>query len=112
MTNFAHRPQNGSLNLTYQIEWERKYQEHLREFLTQHYEFDGSAIAAWMRQRGMHDPDHHNLWGAQIPYYAHQGWFTKVGSTIPTGAGHTQTVALWRSAFCKPPKKSVKRAKP
>lgn len=99
MSNFAVRPQNAPLNLAYQLAWERKYQELLIEFLKSHDEFDGSAVAAWMRTRGLHDPDHHNHWGAQITYYANLGWMTPVGKGVPTGAAHVSSVRIWKS--CK-----------
>lgn len=106
MSNFAQRPQNGPLNLAYQIEWEKQYQKLLKEFLRIHEEFDGSAIAAWMRKQGLHDPNHHNMWGAQIPYYAKLGWMTPVGRCIPTGAAHVAQVRLWRSNLFKKRRRS------
>lgn len=99
MTNFArHKPR---LPVTpQQIAWERRYQQLLREFLLENEEFDGSALCVWMRKRGLHDPEHHNHWATQIHYYAGQGWFTKVGVSVPTkGHAHINTVALWRSNF-------------
>lgn len=101
MSNYARYRSTRPLDFTYQLAWEAKYQKLLIQFLWAHDEFDGSAVAAWMREQGMHDPSHHNMWGAQIIYYAKQGWFTKIGSTIPTGAGHTQNVALWKSTHFK-----------
>ena len=101
MTNFAHYPSHTPLNLAYQIEWERRYQQLLIKFLKKHREFDGSAVAAWMRRQGMHDPVHHNMWGAQIAYYAAAKWMTKIGSAIPSGAGHVQQVGFWKSELFK-----------
>lgn len=97
MSNYANRPSAAPLNLAYQIAWERQYQKLLVQFLQLHDEFDGSAVAAWMRQQGLHDPDHHNLWGVQIPYYASHGWMTAVGRGIPTGAAHVAQVRIWKS---------------
>jgi len=105
MSNFAKRPQHTPLNLAHQIAWERQYQILLIEFLQTHFEFDGSAIAAWMRKKGLHDPDHHNFWGAQIPYYAKQGWLIPIGKGVPTGAAHVDQVRIWRSPFFKGKKK-------
>lgn len=102
MSNFAVRPQNAPLNLAYQIAWEQKYQELLLEFLEAHDEFDGSAVAAWMRSKGLHDPEHHNHWGVQIRYYAQLGWFKSIGHTIPTGAAHIASVGHWKSMKFKP----------
>ena len=79
MSNYAIRPQHSMLNLAHQIAWEKQYQKLLIEFLETHEEFDGSAVAAWMRKQGLHDPDHHNLWGAQIAYYARAGWYVPIG---------------------------------
>lgn len=101
MSNYSHRPSNAPLNLTYQIAWEKDYQKLLIEFLETHDEFDGSAVAAWMRKRGLHDPNHHNLWGAQIPYYANLGWMTPVGRGVPSGAAHVAQVRIWKSAKYK-----------
>lgn len=101
MSNFAARPQNAPLNIAYQVAWERRYQDLLRDFLKIHDEFDGSAVAAWMRKQGLHDPNHHNYWGSQITFYANQGWMTKLGKTLPTGAAHVDQVRLWKSAFFK-----------
>lgn len=101
MTNFANRPQNGPLNLAHQIAWERAYQTLLIEFLEIHDEFDGSAVAAWMRKKGLHDPDHHNLWGSQITYYAGLGWMVPIGKGVPTGAAHISTVRIWKSTKYK-----------
>lgn len=101
MSNFAVRPQNAPLNLAYQLAWERQYQELLVKFLKTHDEFDGSAVAAWMRAQGLHDPDHHNHWGAQIRYYAELGMFTPVGHAIPTGAAHIASVRQWKSTLYK-----------
>ena len=95
MTNFAVRAQHHPLMLAHQLHWERQYQDLLREFLSTHKQFDGSAVAAWMRTKGLGDPDHHNHWGAQITYYANLGWFKAIGHGIPSGAGHTQTVRIW-----------------
>ena len=110
MSNYAVRPQHTPLNLAQQIAWEKQYQILLRQFLKTHYEFDGSAVAAWMRKLGLHDPDHHNLWGSQITYYANLGWMTAVGRGIPSGAAHIAQVRIWQSASCKPPK--TKKVKP
>ena len=86
MSNFAVRPQNTPLNLAHQVAWEKQYQQLLRQFLKTHYEFDGSAVAAWMRKQGLHDPEHHNLWGTQITYYSGLGWMTAVGRGIRLAA--------------------------
>ena len=109
MSNFAKRPQHGPLNLAHQIAWEKQYQQLLLQFLTTHEEFDGSAVAAWMRKQGLHDPDHHNLWGTQITYYAKLGWMVPVGRGIPSGAAHIAQVRIWRSAFYKAAK--IKKTK-
>ena len=101
MSNFAKRPQHGPLNLAHQIAWEQAYQRLLIQFLTIHEEFDGSAVAARMRKQGLHDPDHHNLWGAQITYYAKLGWMIPVGRGIPSGAAHIAQVRIWRSTKFK-----------
>ena len=101
MSNYAARPQNGPLNLALQIAWEREYQRLLREFLKAHDEFDGSAVAAWMRKRGLHDPDHHNLWGVQISHYANLGWMIPIGRGVPSGAAHISQVRIWKSASYK-----------
>lgn len=101
MSNYSVRPQNTPLNLAYQIAWEREYQRLLLQFLTTHEEFDGSAVAAWMRKQGLHDPDHHNMWGTQITYYANLGWMVAVGRGIPTGAAHIAQVRIWRSTKFK-----------
>ncbi len=97
MSNFANRPQNAPLNLALQIAWEKQYQKLLKRFLKKHYEFDGSAVAAWMRKQGLHDPTHHNLWGSQISHYAHLGWFVPIGRGVPSGAAHIASVRIWRS---------------
>lgn len=97
MSNYAHRPQNSSLNLAHQLAWERAYQELLIKFLKTHREFDGSAVAAWMRSKGLHDPDHHNMWGAQITYYSKLGWMKPVGRGVPSGAAHIAQVRIWES---------------
>lgn len=112
MSNFAIRPQNTPLNLAHQVAWEKQYQQLLRQFLKTHYEFDGSAVAAWMRKQGLHDPEHHNLWGTQITYYSGLGWMTAIGRGIPSGAAHIAQVRIWRSAFCKAPKIKKTKAKP
>lgn len=101
MSNFAVRPKHGPLNLAHQIAWEKEYQRLLRLFLQTHYEFDGSAVAAWMRKQGLHDPDHHNLWGSQITYYAGVGWYIAVGHGIPSGAAHISQVRIWQSTMFK-----------
>lgn len=101
MSNYSVRPQNTPLNLAYQIAWEREYQRLLLQFLATHEEFDGSAVAAWMRQQGLHDPDHHNMWGSQITYYANLGWMVAIGRGIPTGAAHIAQVRIWRSTKFK-----------
>jgi hypothetical protein len=98
MTNFANA---AALHDQAQISWECKYQQLLIDFLRTHDEFDGSAVAAWMRKRGLGDPIHHNMWGAQITYYAHAGWMKAVGRTIPTGASHVAQVRLWKSQLYK-----------
>jgi glucose/arabinose dehydrogenase len=109
MTNYAKRPQHGALNLVYQISWERQYQKLLMEFLKTHYEFDGSELCSWMRQQGLHDPDHHNHWGTQVKYYSDNKLFYKVGKAVPTGRhGHLNIVALWRSNSFKGPKPKSK----
>lgn len=97
MSSYAVRPQNSPLNIAHQIAWEKEYQRLLIEFLKTHYEFDGSAVAAWMRKQGLHDPNHHNLWGTQISHYAALGWFIPIGRSIPSGAAHIAQVRLWRS---------------
>lgn len=102
MSNFAVRPQNTPLNLAHQIAWERRYQELFLDFIHLHKEFDGSAVAAWMRSKGLHDPDHHNHWGTQITHYAKLGWITPIGRGIPSGAAHIASVRIWRST---PPKR-------
>lgn len=101
MTNFAARPQNSPLNLSYQIAWEKQYQKLLIQFLGTHEEFDGSAVAAWMRKQGLHDPEHHNQWGSQITYYAKLGWMIPIGRCVPSGAAHISQVRLWRSTKFK-----------
>lgn len=102
MTNFA-KGMNSSkgtpLNIASDIVWEKLYQDLLRQFLKTHDEFDGSAVAAWMRRHGLHDPSHHNKWGTQINYYANLGWYTKIGSAVPTGAAHISQVGYWKSDF-------------
>ena len=98
MSNFAQRPHHSPLNMKYQIEWEQAYQKLLFQFLKLHAEFDGSAIAAWMRAQGLHDPNHHNLWGAQVVYYASLGLFVPIGRGIPSGAAHIAQVRIWRNA--------------
>jgi len=99
MSNFAKRPQLAPLNLAYQIAWEREYQKLLIKFLKAHREFDGSAVAAWMRKQGLHDPTHHNMWGAQITYYAALGWMVPDGRCVPSGAAHVAQVRWWKSAL-------------
>ena len=101
MSNFAKRPKNTPLNLAYRIAWEKQYQQLLLQFLATHEEFDGSAVAAWMRKQGLHDPDHHNLWGAQIAYYANLGWMVPIGHGVPSGAAHIAQVRVWRSTKFK-----------
>lgn len=101
MSNFAKRPQNAPLNIAHQVAWEKAYQNLLIEFLKLHDEFDGSAIAAWMRKQGLHDPDHHNMWGTQVTHYASLGWFNSIGKCIPSGAAHISQVRLWKSASYK-----------
>jgi len=101
VTNFAQRPQTAPLNLAHQIAWEREYQRLLIEFLKTHDEFDGSAVAAWMRKQGLHDPNHHNMWGTQISHYAQLGWMVPVGRGIPSGAAHIAQVRIWRSTKFK-----------
>ena len=101
MSNFAVRPQNTPLNLAHQVAWEKQYQQLLRQFLKTHYEFDGSAVAVWMRKQGLHDPEHHNLWGTQITYYSGLGWMTAIGRGIPSGAAHIAQVRIWRSTKFK-----------
>lgn len=108
MSNFANRPQTAPLNLQYQIAWERQYQDLLKQFLKIHDQFDGSAVAAWMRKQGLHDPNHHNLWGAQITYYSQLGWFVPIGKCIPTGAAHISQVRLWKSTMFKKGRRSKK----
>jgi hypothetical protein len=105
MSNFAERPQNTPLNLSFQIAWELAYQKLLFQFLKLHDEFDGSAIAAWMRQQGLHDPDHHNLWGVQVSHYANLGFFIMIGRGIPSGAAHIAQVCIWKSASYLPKRK-------
>ena len=101
MSNYAIRPQHTMLNLAHQIAWETQYQKLLIEFLETHEEFDGSAVAAWMRKQGLHDPDHHNLWGVQISHYARAGWYVPIGRGIPTGNAHISLVRIWRSTMFK-----------
>jgi hypothetical protein len=102
MSNFAKRPQHTPLNLAHQIAWEKQYQQLLIEFLETHDEFDGSAVAAWMRSKGLHDPNHHNMWGTQISHYAKAGWLVSSGERgIPTGAAHISLVRIWTSPFYK-----------
>ena len=101
MSNYAVRRQHAPLNHAHQIAWERQYQDLLKEFLRTHDEFDGSAVAAWMRKQGLHDPDHHNLWGSQITYYANLGWMAPIGKGVPTGAAHIASVRIWKSALYK-----------
>lgn len=101
MSNFATAPQNAPLNLAYQIAWEKQYQTLLKKFLELHYEFDGSAVAAWMRSQGLHDPAHHNMWGVQIRHYAELGWMTAVGRGVPSGAAHIAQVRIWQSTKYK-----------
>jgi hypothetical protein len=98
MTNFAVRPQHAPLNFAHQIAWEKAYQALLIEFLKVHPQFDGSAVAAWMRKKGLHDPQHHNMWGTQILYYANLKWFTPIGRGVPTGAAHISQVRIWQRA--------------
>ena len=107
MSNFAERPQNTPLNLSFQIAWELAYQKLLIQFLKLHEEFDGSAIAAWMRKQGLHDPNHHNLWGVQVTYYAGLGLFTMAGRGIPSGAAHIAQVCIWRSNSYVPKRKKL-----
>ena len=102
MSNYARRPQHAPLNLAHQVAWEKQYQKLLIQFLKTHDEFDGSAVAAWMRKQGLHDPDHHNLWGAQITYYAGLKWFVPIGRGIPSGAAHIAQVRIWKSQMYKP----------
>lgn len=101
MSNFAQRPQHTPLNLAHQIAWEREYQRLLRLYLKsmKGQEFDGSAVAAWMRRQGLHDPDHHNMWGVQIMHYANLGWMVPVGRGIPSGAAHIAQVRIWKGAL-------------
>jgi hypothetical protein len=108
MSNFAKRPQTAPLNLALQIMWERQYQLLLIEFLETHYEFDGSAVAAWMRKKGLHDPDHHNHWGTQISHYAGLKWMLPIGRGVPTGAAHISQVRIWRSQKFKGRKRKGK----
>lgn len=97
MSNFAKKPNRKPFYITCQIAWERTYQELLIEFLTIHETFDGSAVAAWMRKKGLHNPEHHNLWGTQITYYASQQWMHPIGRGVPSGAAHVAQVRIWRS---------------
>lgn len=105
MTNFAMSPQRTPLNLAYNVQWEQQYQSMLRQFLAIHDEFDGSAVAAWMRKKGLHDPGQHNMWGTQIKHYANEGWYTPIGKCIPSGAAHISQVRLWKSNFYRRPRK-------
>ena len=57
-----------------------------------------------MRARGLHDPDHHNHWGAQITHYAGLGWMVPTGRGVPSGAAHVSTVRIWKSALYTPRK--------
>lgn len=95
MSNYAKFPQNAPLNLAHQIAWEQQYQQLFKKFLKQHKNFDGSAVAKWMRQQGLHDPVHHNHWGAQIAYYKHLGWIRPLGKCAPSGAAHIAQVREW-----------------
>lgn len=86
------------MSLNFQIQWEKQYQELLRKFLTAKPEFQGGEVCRWMRQRGLGDPIHHNMWATQLTYYAKQGWFRKIGHRPPnTPHTHINEVALWRS---------------
>lgn len=90
MTKFVHNFQD------YQLKWERKYQQLFIKFLRTHETFDGSEVSAWMRKQGLHEPEHHNMWGAQISYYAARGWMTKLERVIPKNKGsHLGQVRLW-----------------
>ena len=97
MSNYAVRPQNAPLGIAHQIAWEREYQRLLKQFLKLHKQFDGSAVAAWMRKQGLHDPVHHNLWATQISYYADLGWMVPIGKCIPTGNAHISLVREWET---------------
>lgn len=99
MSNYVLKVTGGDANSAYQIQWERKYQRLLRKFLQTNFEFDGSAVAAWMRRQGLEDPVHHNLWGLQIRYYARLKWMTPIGRIIPSGAAHIAQVRHWRSSI-------------
>ena len=99
MSNYAQFRSTAPLNLAHQLAWERAYQKLLIKFLKTHDEFDGSAVAAWMRSQGLHDPAHHNMWGAQITYYANLGWMRPTGRGVPSGAAHISQVRIWTSAF-------------
>ncbi len=101
MTNYAVTPRHAPLNLAHQIAWEKQYQKLLIDFLKTHDEFDGSAVAAWMRKQGLHDPEHHNLWGVQISHYANLRWMTAVGRGVPSGAAHIAQVRIWKSELFK-----------
>lgn len=108
MSNYANRPQNAPLNIALQTAWEKAYQKLLIKFLKLHDEFDGSAVAAWMRKQGLHDPNHHNLWGSQITHYAKLGWMTAIGRGMPSGAAHIALVRIWKSNSYVPKAKKVK----
>lgn len=99
MSNYAKTPNTMPLGITHQIAWERAYQKLLIKYLKKHKTFDGSAVAAWMRLNGLHDPVHHNMWGVQIQHYAKLGWFKPVGRGIPTGAAHISQVRIWESTY-------------
>jgi hypothetical protein len=108
MSNFSVSPvQSGALGLAQQLAWEKQYQQLLRLFLKTHYEFDGSAVAAWMRAQGLHDPVHHNMWGVQITFYAGLGWMHPVGRGVPSGAAHIAQVRIWRSTMCSKSKRGI-----
>jgi hypothetical protein len=77
-----HVPSHKAPKMTnYQLHWERKYQKFLIKFLAEHETFDGSEVSAWMRKKGLHDPENHNTWGTQIIYYA-----ARVGCINSAGA--------------------------
>jgi hypothetical protein len=91
MSNFAD-PTNR------QVVWDKQYRRLLRNFLNSHRYFDGSEVAKYMRAKGLPDPEHHNIWGARINYYASKGWFSKtMNRGVPSGACHKQTCRIWES---------------
>ena len=95
MSNFSQVNNEAQYN-AYKADWDRAYKRLLKRFLRTHDTFDGSAIAAWMRKRGLADPVHHNIWGTQVQKYAKQGLFYRIGDRKPTGASHLNFVGYWK----------------